>query len=87
MAGPGYRYSPPGQLPSPTTPGTPLPAPGAPVLPYTRPSRGVKEAVGLKSVHQLSLYAQISDIRDMTELYNLLRIDNPNDHNLILGTE
>ena len=32
--------------------------------------------VGLKSVQQLSLSARFSDIRGMTEDYNLLRIDN-----------
>ena len=48
---------------------------------------GVKGAVGLISVAQLSLYVHISDIRAFTEVYNLVRIDNPNDHYFILGNE
>ena len=43
--------------------------------------------VGLESVDQLTLDAQISDIKGMTEVYNLRIAGNPNDHNLIPGTE
>ena len=44
-------------------------------------------AVGLRSVGQLSLYVHFSDIRGMTEVYNLIKLGNPNDHNVIPGTE
>ena len=65
-------------------PGIALPHP--PVIPIPRvhpPTRHVpltitaavpgqpKEAVGLKSVDQLTLRSIFSDIRDMTEVYNL----------------
>ena len=43
--------------------------------------------VGLISVEQLTLDAQISDIRGMTEVYNLVRIRNPDDHFSISGTD
>ena len=43
--------------------------------------------VGLKTVDQLTLDTQISDIRGITEGYNLGIAGNPNDHNLIPGTE
>ena len=85
----GYRYSPPGHPPS--TP--PVHYPG-----YTSPRRArvpvpcragaarLNMVVGLKSVGQLSLYAHFSDIEELTEVYNLVRIDNPNDHKDIPGT-
>ena len=41
-------------------------------------------AVGLRSVAQLSLYAQFSGFQGMTEGYNVRIIDNPNDHKYIL---
>ena len=44
-------------------------------------------AVGLKSVVQLSLDDHFSDIRDLTEVYNLVRIGRINNHNDIPGTE
>ena len=44
-------------------------------------------AVGLKSVDQLTLDGQISDIRGMTEVYNLRITENPNDHKSIPGTD
>ena len=43
--------------------------------------------VGLISVHRLSLDAQISGFRGITEGYNLAVAGNPNDHNLIPGNE
>ena len=46
-----------------------------------------KLVVGLKSVDQLSLYGQISDIRGMTEVYNLSLAGIINNHFLILGTD
>ena len=38
------------------------------------------QAMGLKSVEQLSLSAQISETEGMTEVYNLLRIGRINNH-------
>ena len=52
-----------------------------------RPYHEVKEAVGLKSVAQLSLSAQFSDIRGITEVYNLANAGDPNDHKAIPGNE
>ena len=46
-----------------------------------------EQAVGLISVGQLSLSTQISGFLGFTEVYNLLRIDNPNDHLVIPGFE
>ena len=76
--------------PAPTTPGTPPPTRRHPVLtravtagPYPRPN----SAVGLKSVQQLTLGAQISRFRGITELYNLVKAGNPNDHFSIPGTD
>ena len=43
--------------------------------------------VGLKSVQQLTLDDQISDIQGMTEVYNLVRIGKINNHLSIPGTE
>ena len=43
--------------------------------------------VGLRSVEQLSLCAQISDSRGITEVYNVVELGNPNDHNVIPGNE
>ena len=43
--------------------------------------------VGLISVDQLSLDAQISDIRGMTEVYNLSEVGRINNHLYILGNE
>ena len=71
----GYRYSPPR-----TPPG--IPTPGTPLHPrYTQHvnagySTAKNEGVGLISVEQLTLSAQIEQLRGMTEVYNLLRIDN-----------
>ena len=50
-------------------------------------SRGVNIAVGLKSVAQLTLDAEISGYRTMTEVYNLLKIGRINNHSLIPGNE
>ena len=43
--------------------------------------------VGLKSVRQLSLDDQISGSRELTEVYNLVRIGKINNHFVIPGTE
>ena len=44
-------------------------------------------AVGLISVGQLSLDAQISGLMVMTEVYNLMRIGRINSHNVIPGND
>ena len=85
-----YRYSPPGHPPGLHHPGyTPAQARrsircGTAVHGYVG---GANSAVGLKSVDQLSLGTQISDIRDMTEVYNVATAGNPNDHKYILGND
>ena len=48
---------------------------------------GVNQAVGLKSVGQLSLYALISGFQGMTEVYNLVEIGRIINHSFILGTD
>ena len=45
----------------------------------------LNSAVGLKSVRQLTLSAYFSGFQGMTEVYNLLMVDNPNDHKHITG--
>ena len=76
----GTRYSPSRTHPHPTTPGTPSHGgPGILRVPHGQ-SREHKVAVGLISVDQLSLYAQISGFQGMTEGYNLVTAGNPNDH-------
>ena len=72
--------------PVPTTPGTPSP-PSKSAGPSAVVSQLVNSAVGLKSVGQLSLRAQISDIRVMTEVYNLVYIGRINNHLYIAGNE
>ena len=44
-------------------------------------------AVGLKSVAQLTLYVHFSWFRGITEVYNLLNVEDPNDHFVIPGTD
>ena len=48
---------------------------------------GVNMAVGLISVGQLSLSAEISVFRTMTEVYNLVGIDIELNHFVIPGTK
>ena len=72
--------------PRPHHPGYTSPPSTARVHPGARVG-GSNSAVGLKSVDQLSLVGHFSDIRGITEVYNLVILGNPNDHNLILGTE
>ena len=50
-------------------------------------ARGLNSAVGLKSVAQLTLSVLFSGFRGMTEVYNLVTVDNPNDHFVIPGNE
>ena len=65
--------------PSPPHPGytSPLPA-GHHDRCYRsrRRTRGLNIAVGLKSVAQLSLCAHFSLLRGITEVYNLVKVDN-----------
>ena len=78
----GYRYSPPRYPPSQhPTPGTP-PHPGYTShharyrysrVPHRR--RQTNSAVGLKSVAQLTWRPLIAGSRVMTEVYNLVEID------------
>ena len=49
------------------------------------PHTVVNMAVGLISVAQLTLDAEISGFLGITEVYNLVRIDRINDHFLIPG--
>ena len=72
----GYRYS---TLPTPPSPHLPRvhPSPCPPGHTYVGAApASLKVAVGLKSVRQLSLSLHFSGLRGMTELYNLVRIDN-----------
>ena len=70
--GPGYRYSTPPDHPATHHPGYTSPCPSG-VLPVLSAVSGQREeVVGLISVEQLSLSAGISDIRGITEVYNLV---------------
>ena len=76
--------------PVPTTPGTPLPPLPVTMLHATATGTapgGVNMVVGLISVRRLSLDGHFSDIRGITERYNLVRIDRINNHLVILGKE
>ena len=76
----GYRYS-PSQAPSGPIPRVhPSPAPTATTLVFTGPCGRVNMVVGLISVGQLTLRLHFSDIRGITEGYNLLYVEDPNDH-------
>ena len=44
-------------------------------------------AVGLISVQQLTLDGRFSGFQGITEVYNLVYVGIPNDHNVIPGTE
>ena len=86
----GYRYSPPTThpvYPSSHHPGYTSDSPARPVVRQRGAAARLNIGVGLKSVEQLTLGTQISDIRGMTELYNVLRAGNPNDHKSIPGTK
>ena len=48
---------------------------------------GLKEAVGLKSVDQLTLCVVFSGFEGMTEVYNLIRIGRINNQFTIPGTK
>ena len=72
----GYRYSTHPALPHPHHPGyTPSPAVTAVHVPGML-SRGQYMVVGLISVEQLTLDPVFSDIRGITEGYNLVKIGN-----------
>ena len=86
----GTRYSTPPSHPAiphpgytPAHPGVPGPArPG-----FAGPGTLSQEAVGLKSVDQLSLSVLFSGFRGITEGYNLLRIGRITNHLYIPGTK
>ena len=81
------RYSTPPDPPSSHYPGyTPPPGIVYTVYGYSMPARS-KVAVGLISVEQLSLYAHFSGFQGITEGYNLAIAGNPDDHNVIPGTD
>ena len=82
--GPGYRYSTPPSHPSSHYPGYTLPAPYRTLHLSTARHTLLHMVVGLRSVDRLSLSAEISGFGTMTEVYNVVRIDNPNDHKSIL---
>ena len=71
----GTGYSPSQPTHQYPTPGTPSPCPSTRTLPEPR-HMPHKVAVGLISVAQLTLSAHFSDIRAITEVYNLVIIDN-----------
>ena len=83
----GARYSPSPTLPLP--PPRVHPSHHRPQLPATRAGHvpGVNMVVGLRSVGQLSLGAQISGSRGMTEGYNLVEIGRINNHFPISGKD
>ena len=83
----GYRYSPPGPPVLPHTPGTPLPHRSGHAEACREQSPGPNSAMGLISVDQLSLYVLFSGSEGMTEVYNLSKLGNPNDHFVIPGTD
>ena len=82
----GTGIAPPATHPATRTPGTPLPHPVSPRL-MRAESGQVNKVVGLISVDQLSLCAQISGFLGITEGYNLSLAGNPNDHKCIPGLE
>ena len=64
---PAHPSSHPGYTPS---------LPGYTAVMHEAGISGLNSAVGLKSVEQLTLDGHFSDIRTITEVYNLYRIDN-----------
>ena len=86
----GTRYSTLPDPPRPHHPGYTSPTaswPAARPACCTRTAARLKQAVGLKSVDQLTLSTKISGFRGMTEVYNLRVAGNPNNHFLITGTD
>ena len=55
-------------------------------VPHVQPAR-LNSAVGLKSVEQLTLSAEISGFQGLTEVYNLSVAGNPDDHFFIPGND
>ena len=85
-----YRYSTPPDPPSLHHPGTPphYPATGV-TAGYTaaRACPRLNMVMGLISVAQLSLSAQISQSSGITEVYNLVEIDRNINHSFIPGNK
>ena len=77
--------------PQPHHPGyTSPPHPGARYTVYSAPAAvysGCKMVVGLKSVDQVSLSAEISGFQTITEVYNLVEIGRISNHSFIPGTK
>ena len=69
------------------TPGTPPPTTVTAVHGPGMQSPELNMPVGLISVRQLSLYALFSGFQGFTEGYNLAVAGNPNDQNVIPGTD
>ena len=82
----GCRYSPPSPPRYPHHPGYTLP-PGTRRTVMVRSEVTNQRVVGLISVDQLSLSLQISGFQGITEVYNVVKAGNPNDHKFILGTK
>ena len=76
----GYRYSPPPDPPGPHPPRVHL----HPTLLHAEADTalypGLNMVVGLKTVGQLTLSVHFSGFRGITEVYNLSKAGNPNNH-------
>ena len=86
----GTRYSTPPDPPSHTPPRVHLRLTEQCCTHGYTGARGVrltKYCRGLKSVAQLSLSVHFSDIRGITEVYNLDILGNPDDHYVIPGND
>ena len=83
----GTRYSTPPSPPRYPHPGYTPPCRYSVIIRYTGQCGQSNSAVGLKSVGQLTLRVHFSDFRGITEVYNLLDAGDPNDHNVIPGTD
>ena len=82
-----YRYSHPATHPSPHYPGYTPPGTMLHATATGTAAAQPKEAVGLKSVAQLSLSARISGFLGMTEVYNLVKVGRINNHFVISQNE
>ena len=78
-----YTQSPPPRV---HLPATPTGSAWLVALPHGHVPR-LNYAVGLISVGQLSLCAEISESEGMTEVYNLVKVGRNNNHLLIPGNE
>ena len=83
----GYRYSPPPSHPPSHYPGYTSPRSPCTELSCMGTVPRLNMAVGLKTVVQLTLGAQISRFKGITEVYNLVRIDRTINHFVIPGND